>query len=1452
MARYALVIGISKYDDKYFSMLNKAYTDASAVAEVLNKDKRYKYVKVLTDNVTTKKIADTLKEFLQKKADFNEALIYFTGHGFKVFDSLDIEEPTGYIATENCTVTLEDEKITAQKGGLALSALSKLIIQSNLSNLVLLLDACHSGLFLEQNLIESSLQAFSSKTDYCLITACRSSEAAIVKKREKHSVFTGALLEGLSNSNADEQGAVTGDRLFDFIYRDLHKSRQEPIRMGRGRSIVIVQHDSPHQLATIEPIRDDNGDILCPYQGLEVFESEEKEFFFGRKEVTEKIKQSLENTNFVPIIGTSGSGKSSVVRAGLIPWLEEEGNWHILEPIKPGDFPLEELREIFKPFFKGQKKPKQLKELIEKHPQGLIELTKQLPDTKEFLLIVDQFEEVFTVCSDEQERQRFIDLLTQVVTVSDCRLKVVTTMRADFLSSCLDYSKLTQLIQTQNQLMPPLEGANLEAAIVKPAIRQGYRLEKGLIGEIMTDVGKEKGSLPLLEFALTQLWDKRDQGQNLLTLEAYNQIGSLTGALNRHADKIYQYQQDYEEFPGELRDEQQKEWIRRIFLRLVRTGEGTKDTRQRQPKAKLLSTIELDSEKQEQLSELIEYLVKSRLLVTSKDEIDLAHEALIEGWKTFANWLGNSQEIRKIRDKIEDQFEEWKKSTNNDSHLIMGGLLSQVKYDQYYSKLKVELDDEAFNFVNLSIKYEKDQQAERRKILISKEYSEIDALVSLSKAQLSLNDQISSLVTALKASKRTRELEAKSEEINRKVVDALRQVVSTIQERNRFHGHSQQIEDVIFASDYNLVVSSGGDKTVKIWSYCGKLLADLKGHKGWVNSVDIIPQDRNRFLVVSGSSDKLIKIWNVTYQLNEQENSVESVEFECLRDLKGHKSWIFDTAVAVNKQLIASAGKDGTVKIWTISGDLVNTIQVGDPNSEAREVWSVTFSPNGEIIATSGEDRIVKLWDLEGNLLKELRGHEHRVRTVVFSPDGQLIVSGSDDCTMIFWNQNGDIIKKVTDFDGHVNCLRFSRSGSILGAVSDDRTAKLFDLQGNLLKTFKGHQSRVKSLSFSLDDKTLATASWDKTIRLWSLDQQIHTVIKHHTDRVLDVNFSPDGQRLVTGSWDMSACVWDLNGKYLQTLDAHIDKVNGANFSPDGELIVTVGSTNDRTVKVWSSDGCLKQSLQGHEDYIRDPSFSPDGKFIVTAGGDKTVRVWTLNGDQYIEYATLGGENGHTSEVRGVSVSPDSQWIVSGGKDGYIKLWTQDGILVNSLKAHEQEIWNVVFSPDCEEDDQVLMGTASEDRTVKIWKFNQTLENLDPILVLEGHTDRVSDVVFSHCGKLIATGGADKTVRLWSRKGTLLSTLEAHTDRVMAVDFHKNGEFMVSAGVDDVVIIWNIKAQVEMMKLEEENTNDTEIDLSELDKLTQRGGEWARNFIENNQQEVRDEDKDLLTILQSN
>jgi hypothetical protein len=502
MARYALVVGIAEYGNSSLN-LTKPTIDAEAVAQLLEQQGNFQEVKrlprrwnrdrncyqVAQKRLTGIDFGKALREFLLEQAVKSEALIYFSGHGITVSDILGRQK--GYLATSDCTLE------TIEKHGIALDSLNALIREADLSSLIVLLDCCHSGDFLERNLIEQTLTAFSSRKDYYLITACRSFEKAY--ESEQYSAFTEALLKGLSSENAGSDGRVSGDRVFAVIDEKLKGSGQEPIRMGWGRSLTLVQYQ-PKKTAVVV-------DETCPYQGLQPFGKEQACFFFGREKVVQLLMEKLGQANFVPIIGASGSGKSSVVRAGLIPQLEKNG-WRVLELILPGVEPLAELKRTLTKLF-GRTEVREVYSLID--TDGLRPVIERLSGSERLLLVVDQFEEVFTVCPKEEERRRFIELLTQVAEIPASRLAIVTTMRADFLEPCLSYESLTRLIQNEAVYMPPLVGAELEEAIATPAKLQGYSFEKGLLGEILQDVGKEKGCLPLLQFALTELWEQRNR-----------------------------------------------------------------------------------------------------------------------------------------------------------------------------------------------------------------------------------------------------------------------------------------------------------------------------------------------------------------------------------------------------------------------------------------------------------------------------------------------------------------------------------------------------------------------------------------------------------------------------------------------------------------------------------------------------------------------------------------------------------------------------------------------------------------------------------------------------------------------------------------------------------------------------------------------------------------------------
>jgi energy-coupling factor transporter ATP-binding protein EcfA2 len=470
------------------------------------------------------------------------------------------------------------------------------------------------------------------------------------------------------------------------------------------------------QVKAVKAIVDENGEVICPYQGLQAFTAKQREFFFGRKQTVETIKQNLEQKPFVPVIGASGSGKSSVVRAGLMPWLEESG-WRILAPINPGFEPLVELRGALKPFFEG-KRGQQLKVWVEdpaQFPQGLTNIITELPGEQKFLLVVDQFEEVFTVCTDEAERQRFIELITQVTEIANSRLAVVTTMRADFLEPCLRYAALHHLIQTQAVLMPPLTGVDLRDAIVDPAKRQGFKIEEPLLLKLIEDVGKESGSLPLLEFTLTKLWDKRDSTRQLLALAEYEKLGGLSGALNLHAEKVYRYQDYEQEIPIKERTALEQRLIQRIFLRLIRTGQGNNDTRQRQLKTKLLELVIDGTEDHQLLSQLLNEdigLVQGRLLVAGKNDqqaewIDLAHEALIEGWQRYTEWRKQDRELRRLTDQVDDALRNWEEQSQRDDFLMSRGLVKQVT--KRWSELQLYLSKAAREFYQCSYDHDREK-----------------------------------------------------------------------------------------------------------------------------------------------------------------------------------------------------------------------------------------------------------------------------------------------------------------------------------------------------------------------------------------------------------------------------------------------------------------------------------------------------------------------------------------------------------------------------------------------------------------------------------------------------------------------------------------------------------------------------------------------------------------------
>ncbi|WNZ46127.1 caspase family protein [Leptolyngbya boryana CZ1] len=696
MTKYALVIGIAQYDDPSLRLLPKAAADAEAIA-VLLKFHGYHVTRLprkaiapgestidKTQNLTHTAFIKELKEFLNDRATNQDAVIYFAGHGFRVINSI-TDEAEGYLAVSN-------SMRTSGRNAIAISDFNKLIARANFSSLVMLLDCCYAGAVIDQkSLLKSTEDTILDKSNYCLIAACRDFEVS--REGPEHGLFTDAVLRGLSSDRA-ENGVITSSSLLGFVEKELAKVEQEAIYAGRGQSIPIISYRSTARAPTINE--------TCPYQGLKSFDRETAKFFFGRDRIIRTLLQRLEQSAFIPVIGASGSGKSSVVRAGLIPKLEESG-WHILDIIEPGIDPISKLKNTLEKFFRDHEQILTFRDLYPRiDADGLRLVLENLPVRGKALLVIDQFEEVFTLCSNENDRRKFIEWLTQV-TEQPSRLHIVTTMRADFLEPCLSYRSLAQLIQDWKVLALPMDEQELQAAIVEPAERQGYQLGEGLLDLILEDIRQEKNCLPLLQFALTELWEHRDQQSHTLTLAHYRQMGRVTGALDRHANQVY-------ESLGEL----EKEWVKRTCLRLIRTGQEEKDTRQRQPKQQLLE-LAPDRQTQTIINSVLSRLVDGRLFVTEEEGgeawVDLAHEALMEKWDYFRDWRKEDRELRRLRDRLEDSLRDWHEHHQDANFLISDGFLNQVA--QRWTELQPYLPPTAQDF------YHRSQERERERLSYS-------------------------------------------------------------------------------------------------------------------------------------------------------------------------------------------------------------------------------------------------------------------------------------------------------------------------------------------------------------------------------------------------------------------------------------------------------------------------------------------------------------------------------------------------------------------------------------------------------------------------------------------------------------------------------------------------------------------------------------------------------------
>ena len=600
---------------------------------------------------------------------------------------------------------------------------------------------------------------------------------------------------------------------------------------------------------------------------------------------------------------------------------------------------------------------------------------------------------------------------------------------------------------------------------------------------------------------------------------------------------------------------------------------------------------------------------------------------------------------------------------------------------------------------------------------------------------------------------------------------------------SQINGSVTRSEEAIFLNQNLralLTALSARQKLKKLWGGVTSGLADevdqallqavfrmqtynrLSGHNDAVYAVAFSPDDE---LIASASRDGTAKVWR-------RDGSLAAT-------LEGHRDRVRCVAFSPDGGLIASASQDGAIKLWQPDGALVTTLE-----AHSAGVNHVAFSPDGLSFASASDDNTVKLWSLDGVWRKTFSGHADQVQAVAFSPDGGLMASASGDSTIKIWRRDGMLVETLGGHSAGVKSVIFSPDGQTLASASDDYTLKLWQVDGagkfqtDSTTLLRGHGAGVNSVAFSPDGQTLASASDDDTIKLWRLDGTLLRTLAGHLGKVHSVAFSLGGETLASASEDGTLLLWRPRNTLLTILGGHSGEVGSVAFSPNGELIAS--GSDDQMIRLWRRDGDLLNIFRAHTDEVEEVIFSPDGQLIASASEDNTANLWDLDGH------LLRTLDGHANEVEGVAFSPNGELIATASDDQTVKLWRRDGALVNILTGHQARVEAVAFSPTGE-----LIASASGDTTVKLWRRDGAL-----VQTLTGHDSGLEDVVFSPDGQLIASASEDKTVKLWTLEGVLLFTLVGHEARVRAVAFSPDGQIVASASGDHTLKLWTLDGEL--------------------------------------------------------
>jgi WD40 repeat protein len=1158
-------------------------------------------------------------------------------------------------------------------------------------------------------------------------------------------------------------------------------------RAGRVQPIVLLEAFKPE----LAPELDESS---RPYRGLSAFREEDRSVFFGREQLVGEMVAKLKTTRLLAVLGPSGSGKSSIVLAGLLPVLMDSQEWKVYTPMVPGSNPLLNLAKLTKP--KAVSAPEWSKNQLEaflSDPDHLLKLVDR-PGEKPAVFIVDQFEEVFTLCSENSpERVAFISNLLHLTLASGKRHSVILTMREDYEPHVAKLQELKPYIDQAQVRIRPLSSKELREAIEKPAEWAGLKFEEGIVEALVKEILGEPTALPLLQFTLLKLWEKRER--NRVTWEKYNRLGGPRVALETTADAFYE---------GLLREEQIT--TKRIFLRLVRKANSLEVTSNR---VRVQSLLEMEDPKR--VERVLQKLVDAQLLRATKgetpedDQVEVAHEALIRNWRSLVDWLDEDRIAKLQRRRLTEVAELWRSHDKDPEGLMRGSLLREAESYGDLNPLETEFL-RASRAAEEEAEKEKDRELEKVALLLVKLKAERDrAFIRELAAAAIVNIGTDSELGILLALHAVTLADSLDGNVPPEAEDALHRAVQGSRLRLTCIGHEKEVVAVAFSPDGKLLATASYDATAKVWdATSAKELRTLAGHTGRVCCVTFSPDGK---LLATASDDATAKVWDASTGKE-------------LQTLVGHSSKVNCVAFSPDGKLLATASGDKTAKIWdTNSGrnrltlptsihrrgvevlnrglNLVGEPELPDPGHK-DEVCAVTFSPDGKVLATASFDKTAKTWNaFTGFELLTFRGHSAKIWDIGFSPDGARLATASSDRTVKKWDSGSGKELRTMSGPGSFLGLDFGPRGNRVAAASADRTTRVWNSKsGQELFTLLD-TAPVMDVIFSRDGKRLATANLGGTAKIWEATSSGGELLTFdaHTDYVSDIAFSADGKRMATAGLDKWVRIWDADSGAELAAISGSDGFLGVAFSPDGQYLATASDH----AKLWDpASGLELATLSGQHGAVSDIEFSPDGRLLATTDwGDHTIKVWDV-----VSRSLLLTIPGHTDDVIRLAFSPDGSRLVTASLDQTAILWDvasgeklfcfsshEDSVSgrVDSVSGRAHSVYGVAFSPDGK-----LMATSGADKKIRLWDLPSKKERL----TFAGHTNGIPQVTFSADGKRLATVSWDGASKLWDpRSGSELLTFSSYGSPFVCVALSPDGKRLVTGSQDGIVRVYWVEIE---------------------------------------------------------